>query len=64
MAPVNVVRTLAEEEAWERAKLAARHQYPEASGERFYLRDAHLQENDRLSTEARASAPLAASRRP
>jgi len=42
MAPVNVVRTLAEEEAWERAKLAARHQYPEATGERFYRIVMHI----------------------
>jgi hypothetical protein len=42
MAPVNVVRTLAEEEAWERAKLAARHQYPEATGGRFYRIVMHI----------------------
>ncbi len=42
MAPVNVVRTAAEEEAWERAKLAARHQYPEATGERFYRIVMHI----------------------
>jgi hypothetical protein len=42
MAPVNVVRTLAEEEAWERAKLAARRQYPDATGERFYRIVMHI----------------------
>ena len=34
--PVNVVRTREEEIAWERAKEAAREQYPDAEGERFY----------------------------
>lgn len=42
MAPVSVVRTLAEEDAWERAKLAARRQYPTASGERFYRIVMHI----------------------
>ncbi|HVA41643.1 MAG TPA: hypothetical protein VNF49_13315 [Candidatus Binataceae bacterium] len=42
MAPVGVVRTSAEEEAWERAKLAARRQYPDASGERFYRIVMHI----------------------
>ena len=40
--PVGVVRSLAEEEAWERAKLAARKQYPDASGERFYRIVMHI----------------------
>src|ERR1700675_331764 len=34
--PVNVVRTLADEIAWERAKARAREEYPDATGERFY----------------------------
>jgi len=34
--PVSVVRTPEEELAWERAKVRAREQYPEATGERFY----------------------------
>ena len=34
--PVNVVKTPAEEIAWERAKARAREQYPQATGERFY----------------------------
>jgi hypothetical protein len=42
MTPVSVVRTAAEEEAWERAKLAARRQYPDASGERFYRIVMHI----------------------
>jgi len=42
MAPVSVVRNLAEEEAWERAKLAARRQYPDATGERFYRIVMHI----------------------
>lgn len=42
MTPVSVVRTPAEEQAWERAKLAARHQYPDASGERFYRIVMHI----------------------
>ena len=42
MAPVGVVRTPAEEQAWERAKLAARRQYPDASGERFYRIVMHI----------------------
>jgi hypothetical protein len=42
MTPVSVVHTPAEEEAWERAKVAARHQYPDASGERFYRIVMHI----------------------
>ncbi len=42
MAPVSVVRTVADEQAWERAKLAARRQYPEAAGERFYRIVMHI----------------------
>jgi hypothetical protein len=34
--PVNVVRSLEEEQAWERAKEIARQEYPHAQGERFY----------------------------
>jgi hypothetical protein len=34
--PVNVVRTPAQEIAWERAKARAREEYPNASGARFY----------------------------
>jgi len=34
--PVNVVHTAEEEEAWERAKEAARRQYPDAEGARFW----------------------------
>lgn len=42
MAPVSVVRNLAEEEAWERAKLAARRQYRDATGKRFYRIVMHI----------------------
>lgn len=35
--PVNVVRTPEEEIVWERAKARAREEYPDATGERFYL---------------------------
>ncbi len=34
--PVRVVRTAADEEAWERAKKIARENYPEVTGDRFY----------------------------
>jgi hypothetical protein len=34
--PVNVVRTPAEEIAWERAKARAHEQYPDATGAQFY----------------------------
>ena len=34
--PVNVVRTPEDEVAWERAKEAARRQYPYATGPQFY----------------------------
>lgn len=34
--PVNVVRTPEDEIAWERAKAAARRQYPYATGAQFY----------------------------
>lgn len=34
--PVNVVRTPEEEIAWERAKVRAREEYPDATGARFY----------------------------
>jgi hypothetical protein len=34
--PVNVVRTPEDEIAWERAKAAARKQYPYAGGPQFY----------------------------
>jgi hypothetical protein len=34
--PVNVVRTAADELAWERAKARAREQYPNLTGDRFY----------------------------
>jgi cytidylate kinase len=34
--PVSVVRTREDEIAWERAKEAARRQYPDATGARFY----------------------------
>jgi hypothetical protein len=34
--PVNVVRTLEEEIAWERAKERAREEYPNLTGPRFY----------------------------
>lgn len=34
--PVSVVRSPEAEAAWERAKAAARRQYPEATGARFY----------------------------
>ncbi len=40
--PVGVVRTLAEEEAWERAKAAARKQYPQAQGAQFYRIVMHI----------------------
>jgi hypothetical protein len=36
MPPVNVVHTLAEKDACERAKIGARKQCPEATGDRFY----------------------------
>ena len=34
--PVGVVRSLEDEIAWERAKDAARRQYPDVHGARFY----------------------------
>jgi hypothetical protein len=34
--PVNVVRTIEDEIAWERAKETARQQYPDAEGERYW----------------------------
>lgn len=34
--PVNVVRSIEDEIAWERAKEAARQQYPDAEGERYW----------------------------
>jgi hypothetical protein len=34
--PVNVVKTPEDEIAWERAKAAAREEYPYASGAQFY----------------------------
>ncbi len=34
--PVGVVRSLEDEIAWERAKAAARRQYPDVYGARFY----------------------------
>jgi hypothetical protein len=34
--PVGVVRTMEDEIAWERAKAAARKQYPDLTGDRFY----------------------------
>jgi len=34
--PVNVVKTAEDEIAWERAKAAAREQYPDVTGARFY----------------------------
>lgn len=34
--PVNVVRTLEDEIAWERAKEIARQEYPDAEGARFF----------------------------
>jgi hypothetical protein len=34
--PVNVVKTAEDEIAWDRAKEAARHQYPDVTGPRFY----------------------------
>jgi hypothetical protein len=34
--PVNVVKTAEDEIAWERAKEAARKQYPDITGPRFY----------------------------
>jgi hypothetical protein len=34
--PVGVVHTMEDEIAWERAKAAARKQYPDLTGERFY----------------------------
>ncbi len=34
--PVNVVKTAEDEIAWERAKEAARKQYPGITGSRFY----------------------------
>ena len=34
--PVNLVRTPEDEVAWERAKAAARKQYPYVTGPRFY----------------------------
>jgi len=34
--PVGVVHSLEDEIAWERAKEAARRQYPDATGARFY----------------------------
>jgi hypothetical protein len=34
--PVNVVKTAEDEIAWERAKEAARRQYPGITGPRFY----------------------------
>lgn len=40
--PVGVVHTLAEEEAWERAKAAARNQYPYAHGAQFYRLVMHI----------------------
>jgi hypothetical protein len=40
--PVSVVHTIAEEEAWERAKAAARKQYPDAQGEQFYRIVMHI----------------------
>ncbi len=40
--PVNVVRTVEDEIAWERAKAAARRQYPEATGARFYRIVMHI----------------------
>jgi hypothetical protein len=40
---------LAEEDAWERAKIAARKQYPEATGDRFYRIVMHLQKDDRAA---------------
>jgi hypothetical protein len=47
--PVNVVRTSKEEIAWERAKVRAREQYPEATVERFYrIVMGHLQEDGSL----------------
>ena len=42
MAPVSVVHTLADEQAWERAKLVARRQYPDAADERFYRIAMHI----------------------
>jgi hypothetical protein len=42
MTPVSVVRSAADEEAWERAKLAARRQYPDVVGDRFYRIVMHI----------------------
>ncbi len=58
--PANVVRTPEEEIAWERAKVRAREEYPEVTGERFYRivmaiykKMAHYQRRSRPTTARR-----------
>lgn len=61
--PVNVVRTPADETAWERAKIRAREEYPDATGDRFYRivmaiykKMAHYQAPSSEATEKSAAA--------
>jgi len=55
---VGVVRTPAEERAWEHAKELARRQYPHAAGPDFYrTSNGYLQEADLLSTPHIVTAP-------
>lgn len=59
--PVGVVHTIAEEEAWERAKAAARKQYPDAHGAHFYRIVMHIYKK-MTGYQPRRSQPAARSR--
>jgi hypothetical protein len=62
--PVGVVRTPAQELAWEHAKELARRQYPYAAGPDFYrTSNGYLQEADLLSTPHIVTAPASSNAR-